>query len=343
MKLKIFSIIICFLLISTLTPQIIKGENENIKELILKSNVEYELDQKQLLHDRYTSIHSNVWVAQSFKPALSPLTKILIKINKNIVINSPLEISIRKDLYGTEIIYTQLQSNQIPYYTNWIEIDFPDFEVEMGDTYYIVLRTNSPSGQSYKWLDKYNTTGDPYEAGRQWISINQGFEWSRSESDNSYIDSTFQTFSYKSNPVLNCIGFFNWTDIEPASTVSGTFSVENIGTPLSNLNWKITNWPYWGVWTFNQKNGSNLKPEDGLEIVSFSFRAPNVSNSHYSGQITITNVENESNYCTIETFLVTPKNLNQNMDKFNYLIEKINKNFIIFKYLKFIIDNCKVT
>ena len=115
MKLKIFSILICFLLISTLTPQIIKGENENIKELILKSNVEYELDQKQLLHDRYTSIHSNVWVAQSFKPALSPLTKILIKINKNIVINSPLEISIRKDLTGTEIIYTQLQSNQIPW------------------------------------------------------------------------------------------------------------------------------------------------------------------------------------------------------------------------------------
>ena len=115
MKLKIFSIIICFILISTLIPQIIKGENENIKELIIKSNVEYELDQKQLLHDRYTSIHSTIWVAQSFKPALSPLTKILIKINKNIVINSPLEISIRKNLNGNEIIYTQLQSNQIPY------------------------------------------------------------------------------------------------------------------------------------------------------------------------------------------------------------------------------------
>ena len=335
MKLKIFSIIICFILISTLIPQSIKGENKENKELLLESNVqsfvEYEIDQKQLLHDRYTSIHSNVWLAQSFIPSKTPLTKILIKINKNIVINSPLEFSIRNNLNSNEIVYTQLQSNQIPYYTNWVEIDFEDIEVNVGATYYMVLRTNSPAGQSYKWLDKLNMTGDPYESGKQYISVNNGFEWTPSESDSSFIDSTFQTFTYKSKPILNCIGFFNWTEIEPASTVTGTFIVENIGTPLSNLDWEISNWPYWGVWTFNPKNGSNLKPEDGLEIVSFSFRAPNVSNSRYDGQITITNIENESNYCTIETSLITPKISNNYIFDFSSIIEKIRNIFFIFK------------
>jgi hypothetical protein len=347
MKLQIFSIIICLILISTLIPQTIKGENNTNKELMLETNVEsyveHELDQKQLLNDGYVSIHSNTWVAQSFKPSKTPLTKILIKINKNIVINSPLEFSIRSDLNSNEIIYTQLQSNQIPYYTNWVEIDFEDIEVVVGNTYYMVLRTNSPSGQSYKWLDKLNTTGDPYESGKQYISINNGFEWEPTESDSSFIDSTFQTFTYKSKPILNCIGFFNWTDIEPASTVTGTFIVENIGTPLSNLDWEISNWPYWGVWTFDPKSGSNLKPEDGLEIVSFSFRAPNVSNSRYDGQITITNVENDSNYCTIETSLITPKHSNDKFfDLFN-IIDQIKKNFIFFRniifYQNLILDN----
>jgi hypothetical protein len=325
MKKKLFSILLCIILISILLPEETKSEEYKFKNIQSIENIDYILDQKQLLNDNYRSIHSNTWIAQSFQPTKSPLVKVLIQMYKNVVINEPLELSIRESLTSNELVYTQIPGNQIPYYTNWIEFDIQDIEVNINQTYYIVIRSRTPAGQSYKWLDKTNDTGDPYNRGKQWISINGGFDWELAESEDTRIDCTFQTYSYVGNPVLNCIGFFNWTDIEPASTVSGTFIVQNIGTPLSNLNWEISNWPYWGVWEFNPKSGSNLKPEDGNQIVSFSFRAPNVTNSRYSGQIKIQNIDNESNYCTIETSLVTPKKTNHNMFDFIEFLRKFNQ------------------
>jgi len=235
------------------------------------------------------------------------LTKVLLKIEKPIVIEAPLELSIRKNLNGSELTYIPVPSSQIPFYIYWSEFDFPDIEVEIGETYYIVLRTTSPSGKSYRWLDNYNPIGDSYENGKQWISFNSGFEWEPTEYQTSFIDSTFQTYSYISKPDLNCSGFINWTDIKPASTVTGSFTVENIGTPLSHIDWEITNWPVWGVWTFTPSSGIALKPEDGIRNVQISVVSPNVTNNKYTGKITITNKENSSDFCTIDVSLATPK------------------------------------
>lgn len=299
-------------LIIIILPSIMvaSADNYGVEENLLV-NVEYMLDQKQVNHSHESSIHSNIWMAQSFKPSITPLTKIEIEINKRVVIESYLSITIRKKLNGTDLTSSYISPNQIPYYTNWIEFDFPDIEVEIDETYYIIIHTNSPPGESYRWLDDYNLDDDSYERGKQWQSNDYGVTWICSESEGAYTDSTFRTYSYISIPDLDCTGFFNWSDVKPGETVTGSFTVENSGTPLSYINWKILQWPSWGVWSFSSSSGSRLKPEDGLVSVQISVEAPHSSiPDEYLGEIRIINEDNDDDYCTISASLVTPKNKN---------------------------------
>lgn len=297
-------------LIIIILPSIMVLSTDNYeREEGLSVNAEYILDQKQVNHSHESNIHSHIWIAQSFKPSMTPLTKIDIKINKRVVIESHLSISIRKNLTGTDLTYSFIPPSQIPYYTNWIEFDFPDIEVEMDETYYIIIHTNSPSGESYRWLDEYNLDDDSYERGKQWQSNDYGVTWTCSESEGAYTDSTFRTYSYISIPDLDCTGFFNWSDVKPGETVMGSFTVENSGTPLSYVNWKILQWPSWGVWSFTPSNGSRLRPEDGLVSVQVSVEAPHSSiPDEYLGEIRIINEDNDDDYCIISASLVTPKN-----------------------------------
>ena len=114
------------------------------------------LDQYQTQHNHLSNIHSVVWMAQSFQPSITPLTKVDLKLEKFTEINNPIELSIRKDLIDTELTYISLSSEQIPYYTNWVEFDFADIEVNVNETYFIVVRTRSPAGHSYSWYDEYS-------------------------------------------------------------------------------------------------------------------------------------------------------------------------------------------
>jgi hypothetical protein len=295
--------------LSTISTMLIRTKSDYLdNNILIVNHNEFIIDQQQLLHDDEVRIHSGLWVAQSFKPSMTPLAKIQIKIKKFVIIDDPLEISIRKNLSGNELSFTRIPSNQIPYHTFWIEIDIPDIEVNIGDTYYIVVRTNSPAGKSYCWLDKHDDNDDPYNNGKQWISYNNGFDWESAEDEDNFIDSTFITYSYIYKTDLYCTGFLNWTNITPAATINGFFTVENQGSPLSYLNWKITNWPSWGIWSFNPSEGFNLRPEDGIINVQITVRAPNITNNRYNGKITIENLDNPDDYCVVDAFLATPVN-----------------------------------
>jgi len=308
MKKKKVYPLICIILMMLILPSIMvvsTGNYEGTESLSV--NVEYILDQKQENHGHESNIHSNIWIAQSFKPSMTPLTKIEIKINKRLVIEDFLSMSIRKDLTGRDIAYSFIPSNQIPFYKNWIEFDLPDIEVEIDETYYIIVHTASSSGESYRWLDQYNLDDDYYERGKQWQSNDYGDTWTPSESERKFTDSTFRTYSYISTPDLECTGFFNWSDVKPGESVMGTFIVENIGTPLSYVNWTIVQWPSWGVWTFNPSTGNSLKPEDGSIPVQVSVEAPHSSiPDEYLGEIQIVNDDNDDDYCIISASLITP-------------------------------------
>jgi hypothetical protein len=110
-------------------------------------------------------------------------------------------------------------------------------------------------------------------------------------------------------PDLLCEGSLSWSDVNPGSTVTGNFYVENVGDKFSLLNWKIYDIPKWGNWTFDPESGEGLTPEDGKILVNVSVVVPDEFNSEFTGVVKVVNLENISgDRCLIDVYLKTPKN-----------------------------------
>jgi len=108
---------------------------------------------------------------------------------------------------------------------------------------------------------------------------------------------------------LDCSGTLSWTGVTPGSTVTGSFTVENIGDPGSLLDWEVESYPDWGAWTFDPENGEDLTPEDDPITVNVEVVAPNEQNQQFDGEVKIVNSENGSDYYIISVSLATPVNL----------------------------------
>ncbi|MFO7678300.1 MAG: hypothetical protein R6V50_07970 [Thermoplasmatota archaeon] len=105
---------------------------------------------------------------------------------------------------------------------------------------------------------------------------------------------------------LSCSGSLNWANIKPGATVSGEFTIENIGDSGSLLNWEIHSHPDWGNWAFTPNNGFGLKPEDGEVTVSVEVIAPKDKKTEFTGEIILVNSDDPNNSCIIPVSLTTP-------------------------------------
>jgi hypothetical protein len=115
-------------------------------------------------------------------------------------------------------------------------------------------------------------------------------------------------------PDLDCDGTLNWQEVDPGSTVTGSFTVENIGEPLSLLDWEIESYPDWGLWTFDPEAGLDLTPEDGLVMVDVEVIAPDEYGSEYDGEVRIINSEDANDYCIILVSLITREEPEPDLD-----------------------------
>jgi len=133
---------------------------------------------------------------------------------------------------------------------------------------------------------------------------------------------------------LECDGSLSWPSAKPGSTLTGYFTVENIGIPGSELDWEIIDWPKdWGDWTFTPLSGDDLTPEAGPFTVNVSVVAPDEKNKEFSGQVKIVNKENNSDNCTIDISLVTPRNRQSSNPVFLELLQKLIQKFPLLKHI----------
>ncbi len=133
---------------------------------------------------------------------------------------------------------------------------------------------------------------------------------------------------------LRCNGTLEWVDVKPWSTITGSFTVENVGAALTNLSWKITEWPDWGDWSFSPAQGDHLTPEDGLIIINVTVKAPLKRNTEFSGQITIVNTVNTSDNDTIMVTLATPYQYHLTLlDILQSLLQRFPHTFPILRFL----------
>jgi hypothetical protein len=111
-------------------------------------------------------------------------------------------------------------------------------------------------------------------------------------------------------PDLDCEGSLSWSNVEPGETVTGSFSVENIGESESLLDWEVIEWRNWGTWNCDTEDGEGLTPEDEAVTVNVTVTAPNQQNQEFSGEVKVVNKDNTSDNCTIPVYLSTPVNQN---------------------------------
>ncbi len=132
------------------------------------------------------------------------------------------------------------------------------------------------------------------------------------------------------NPDLDCDGKINWYDVSLGETVNDSFIVKNIGEQGSKLDWEITEWPEWGNWTFIPTSGVALTPEVGEFMVRVSVVAPNIKKEEFYGNITVTSLENSSDFCNISVYLKTPRNkaFNFEFNLFSWLFGEFPKTFL---------------
>jgi len=128
-------------------------------------------------------------------------------------------------------------------------------------------------------------------------------------------------------PDLDCAGDLNWVNVTPDATVTGTFTVENIGAAESLLDWEIESYPDWGTWTFDPESGEDLTPEDGVKTILVEVIAPDEEEKTFTGEIKIVNSEDSDDYCTIPVSLVTP--VSQQQSLILQLLERVAGRFPI--------------
>jgi hypothetical protein len=111
-------------------------------------------------------------------------------------------------------------------------------------------------------------------------------------------------------PDLDCSGILSWTKVDPGTTVTGSFQVQNIGDPGSLLNWSInTSSINWGTWSFSPQSGENLTPEDGQLTVSVSVIAPDEKNAYFEAYLKVENQQDPQDFDVIPVTLTTPTDI----------------------------------
>jgi hypothetical protein len=116
----------------------------------------------------------------------------------------------------------------------------------------------------------------------------------------------------------------NFGYVKPGDIVYGEIEICNSGNAGSLLDWYIdtTNLPNWGNWIFSQNNGTSLEGGN-CDFVTVTCELTE-KKGNYNDQIFIYNEDDPTNFCTILTSAVVPKNT----------IAKFPKNIITIYLLK---------
>ncbi len=107
-------------------------------------------------------------------------------------------------------------------------------------------------------------------------------------------------------PDLDCDGSLCFVDVEPGETVIGTFTVENIGTAGSELDWEIDTYPDWGTWTFDPDSGLDLTPEAGAITIEVEVITPDDPTLELEGEVVVVNSEDTGDICIIDLAISIP-------------------------------------
>jgi len=158
----------------------------------------YEVvDQKQEKYTGYLSVFRGILKAQSFKPTSSVISSIDVFVGREGNPGSDLVLSIRNDIYGSDLTTLPIKPGGVSLDISWHRFDIDDLNVIPGNTYYIILKSEmGDTSNSYMWGYGYYNI---YKNGSLWYSSNNGDDWWKFDR----YDFCFRTYTYSTGPPDN--------------------------------------------------------------------------------------------------------------------------------------------
>jgi len=134
-----------------------------------------------------------------------------------------------------------------------------------------------------------------------WYKLPQGLPYDLTIIEGVIVD----IINNNSDSDLHGQGILYWSSTMAGATVNGSFTIENVGAPGSEIDWEVIVWPAWGDWSFDPISGEGLSPESGPLTINVSVKAPNSINKYFIGFIKVTDVNSSINSCLIHVSLST--------------------------------------
>ena len=245
---------------------------------------------------RFTGVDSGTWILTLWQYIPSDLYGTswipLLNVYDPPTYTWSTDIQFDGDL-GEVLVYEDPAAYLPMIFNQWVEIRVEiDFDVDLQTIYYDGdLLSSIPWGNpNFAALDLY--AGD-------------------TETNSVYYDDISLEFVTSEEPNLECDGDLDWVDVEIGTTVTGNFTVENIGS--GELSWEIESYPDdWGEWTFSDMSGTGVVPGTPV-IIDVEVEAPDIEEETFTGEVVLVNTEDSNNTCVIDVSLVTPVPVSHNM------------------------------
>jgi hypothetical protein len=157
---------------------------------------DYFLDQSMVDIDKAIPTEINVVksASQSFTPVSSDIARIDLFLYRMVESNCNITVSIRKDRNSEDIVMVSKHYTDIPerYQMGWVSFEFTSVDLEIGEKYFIICKTNDDNGVFY-WL---TSRANPYFFGDAYIILYDS-NWEKQ----LFSDCAFRTYGL--NPMDN--------------------------------------------------------------------------------------------------------------------------------------------
>jgi hypothetical protein len=205
----------------------------------------------------------------------------------------------------------------------------PDGDITYFDVYF-GTESDPPLVSEHQTKSNYNPGELEYETKYYWKIVSE-------DTFEEQTEGPVWSFTVRSEqqkiPDLNCNGNLNWNNVKPGETLTGTFQVENIGEPTSELFWRIDTYPDWGTWTFTPDHGDGLTPEFSPKTIQVQVIAPDEADKEFTGKIKVININDINDFDEVPITLTTPRNRNKMLPEIQIFIEQLLHRFPIFARL----------
>ena len=215
----------------------------NFVPVLLGYNTNDYIDQQQTNSCGWgQGVNNEYRLAQSFIPDYPYITRVIIKVFKDINSDKGITLSIRNTLDGADLVTLHKSEDEVPStgVGTWIEFNIADLEVTPGETYYIIwAQTGGNATDKLFWpYGGYN----PYTKGEAWHKA-PNWQILTSSTCVNPIDFCFVTYGITNDPVAE----FTYNPQNPKNGEEITFDASSSYDPyppggyITSYDWDLDN------------------------------------------------------------------------------------------------------